>query len=162
MYYGSCSWNHIYQNSCVGSYVTGSVNYDVGMGNGWNAAEIIYVNANVLTDTWHQVVGTYNSSTSQFEIYVDGAYATGGLPANAPNTGDGPFSIGNTQDSSTYANYSGLMDEVRMSATLRGAAWHEFEYYNITEGDNELTFNAEEEPSSEGEGPAKHNFFFFF
>ncbi|MDD4628373.1 MAG: DUF2341 domain-containing protein [Candidatus Peribacteraceae bacterium] len=145
--YSGSIWHSEFAD-CDGQYETGSTTYDVAMGNGWDdGTDLIRSNSNVLDGNWHHVVGTYNSSSGEFEIYVDGSYTTSGTPSVAPNTGDGPFSIANTHDSSTYANYSGLMDEVRISASLRSAAWHKFEYNNISSGTNELTWASEESAS---------------
>ena len=40
--------------------------------------------------------------------------------------------------------WDGIIDEVRISSIARSAAWIKFEYYNINEADNELTWGGEE------------------
>ncbi len=90
-----------------------------------------YINA----DTWYHVVGVYdgyylriykNSSlvrqaaTGSFTLYHDGVHVYSGY------------------------QWNGLLDEVRISRTSRSADWIKFEYRNMNESDNELTWDAEE------------------
>jgi len=48
------------------------------------------------------------------------------------------------------ATWAGLLDEIRISDIERSDAWGKFEYYNMNEADNELTWAAEEsEPAGD-------------
>jgi len=54
--------------------------------------------------------------------------------------------------------WDGIIDEVRISSIARTAAWIKFEYYNMAEADNELTWWMEEYCSVEFADEAWHYF----
>ncbi len=87
--------------------------------------------------SWHHVVGTWSAPAgtsvdpSQFSLYVDGKQV--GNPSSvfvylgdtSPLTGSGGTLIG-----AGFGNYAGLLDEVRISTTVRSADWVATEYNN--------------------------------
>ena len=109
-------------------------------GGGYNKVQIrvlspprIYIDGNFASVTgnlpvaagqWHQVVHTYNATTSK--IYVDGQLDTSAnVTMNLPNPTK--MWIGGWYDS--YA-YVGDIDEVRVSKVARSADWIKLEYEN--------------------------------
>ena len=80
--------------------------------------------------------GTYDSSS--LYLYSNGA------SIGSASKGDHDVDNVSTVISGDGA-WDGLIDEVRISSTNRSADWIKFEYRNIAETDNELTWAAEEE-----------------
>ncbi len=65
---------------------------------------------NLTDDQWHHVVGVYDATDAEIQIFVDGVQegARGGVAAAAYGTNDRPFSIGNHYN----RGFNGLLDEV--------------------------------------------------
>jgi hypothetical protein len=89
---------------------------------------------------WHQTAGTYTGSNSYtgFKIYVDGA-DIGRDPGQDRNddasvgvTHSDPATIGarNWGAPNGEREWDGLLDELRVSNTVRGAAWIKANYHN--------------------------------
>ncbi len=96
------------------------------------------------TSTWHYAAGVFTSDTAR-AAYLDGA----GKGTNATSINFGPgldnTNIGRQQRGGSDDFFmSGLIDEVRISDSVRADEWVKFTYFNINEADNELTFGGEE------------------
>jgi len=91
---------------------------------------------------WNHTVGTFPATNSR-AAFLDGE----NKGTNATSKGViniDRLRIGVTADSTPWAYYSGIIDEVRISNIARSDDWIKFEAYNINEGDNELTWGNEE------------------
>jgi hypothetical protein len=104
-------------------------------------------------DEWHHIAAVWiNGGTC--DLYWDG------VAQSAAKEGIGnlfavsarPYRIGKFVDSDTRLWYGG-MDEVRVSATGRSAAWLAYEHSNIADADNAQTWGGEETPSVGGPFP---------
>ena len=97
-------------------------------------------------DAWHQVWGTFTDSTNARTIGVDGLQRDSDADEDNNFTADYTV-IGGVQGTTSSRHWGGEICEVRVTdgASGRSAAWMKFEYYNISESDNELTFGSEEE-----------------
>jgi hypothetical protein len=82
----------------------------------------------ISTGTWYHVAGTYDGDV--LRIYLNG---TSENPNSAPSTNmtttGGSFGIGRAVGD-TFAPYSGKLDEVRISSSVRSADWLATEYNN--------------------------------
>ena len=92
----------------------------------------------ITTNTWKHVVISWNGGTSQALAYINGVasasnpIATGGQTSVNAATGDQVFLIGNA-DTTNDANsrpFSGTINEVRFSNTVRSANWIAASYTN--------------------------------
>jgi hypothetical protein len=84
----------------------------------------------VSTGTWYHIVGVWDSSSNSLSLYVNGVLAgtqnfSGHTPD--PQTG-GDLEIANEYLNSFYL--SGIVDEPRVSTTVRSADWIKTEYSN--------------------------------
>ena len=98
----------------------------------------------VTLNAWNHVVGIINGATDM-TVYINGASTSGtysGTGGDMVNSADKPR-IGHAYDTSTY-EFTGKIDEVRISGIARTAAWIKFENYNMNENDQELTWGDEE------------------
>jgi hypothetical protein len=106
-------------------------------------------NANLQADTWYFIVVTYNG-TSNPKVYVNGVLCSGFWNTSQPwyaagpvalASGTDPVQIGGRMDSGEPDPHYGWIDDVRiLTGTVLPQAFAEFEYYNATEADHELTF----------------------
>ena len=85
-------------------------------------------------DSWHHVAITLGGGTKR--IYVDGAPDTMAT-ANAVNTNNIDVSFGQNAESVTGGKrfWNGAMDEIRISAATRDAAWIFAEHHTATDPD---------------------------
>lgn len=94
-------------------------------------------------NTWYYVGLTYDGTIYRpyFAGLPEGETVTdsSGIP-HATETVKIGTRVGATNDF-----FDGVIDEMRISSTPRAAGWIKFEYYNMNEADNELTFGEEEE-----------------
>jgi len=95
--------------------------------------------------TWYHVVGTWDGTTGY--IYVNGTQED----SDSQGTGTARFTTYTFRvGQASYSNWQGsdpldsIVDEIRVSDIARSADWIKFEYHNIAEADNELTFGSEE------------------
>lgn len=108
--------------------------------------------SDLVATTWQYVGGVYNDVDQR--VYFNGSLDSNG--SQNPFTysagiynGAAAFTVG-ANPSGTWG-WVGKISEVRISNTARSAAWVKFEYANMSEADNELTFNtAESEPAVGG------------
>jgi hypothetical protein len=97
---------------------------------------------------WYYVVARFNKdATDGVDIYINNTKNTGREddPTNVsdPNTTK-HLAFGSRQGDDPGSYWDGILDEVRISNTLRSVAWIKFEYYNMNEGDNEIELGSEE------------------
>ncbi len=130
---GKSNWssNREYRMRIDSGYLNWHVSPD-----GSNTSEIGSLDITGLaTNTWHQVVGTYDSTTDAQAIYVDGVlitsttYATSGLfdgPANFAIATSGDDGGGSDDD------FNGDLDEVRIASKALSSDWVTTEYNNFT------------------------------
>ena len=99
------------------------------------------------TLSWYYVTFTRsgNSTTGGYKAYKDGAY-TGQANTGAWTPPANAIYVGQRADNTGH-DFIGIVDEVRISNSVRGADWIKFEYYNMNESDNEISFGAEETPA---------------
>ena len=99
---------------------------------------------NVL-NSWHFVTGTYDKTgTNNLKIYVDGL--SDGTPINytaSLTTSGANTVIGTNVEGPTGRTANGSIDEVRISNIARPAEWIKFEYHNIVDTGNCLTFGSD-------------------
>jgi len=128
-------------NGNDGVPTTGPGGYGFGMGNGagdlgskltglygyvtWIDSGYTFPSAN----SWYHVVMVRSSGTVFF--YVNGAQ-TSNTNTSSPNTPSNVFTIGNELDPSNrpYRFFNGIIDEVRISNSVRSADWIKTEYNN--------------------------------
>src|ERR1039458_6069940 len=127
-------------NSCGSISGLASPAGKVMFGDDSNAIFIGVEGTTALNDNnWHHIVGTWTASSgssiaaSQFTVYVDGVKvgSPGTILAGAdssPVSGLGGTVMGYHQAWNEY--YDGLLDEVRISTTVRSADWVATEYNN--------------------------------
>ena len=104
------------------------------------------------TDTtkWYHIIYTYdgtidtNDGLDRVGVYVDGASESGSLGSSGTLGGiydsSSPLRLGVTTD--PIGLFNGSIDEVRISDIARSADWIKFEFRNVDEADNELTWGA--------------------
>jgi MSHA biogenesis protein MshQ len=95
-------------------------------------------------NTWHYCVGTFTNSTLR-EAYLDADIANKGtnVDAQTPVNQD-RVAIGGLITATPVAYFDGVLDEIRISDSVRSEAYIKFVWANINEGDNELTWASEE------------------
>ncbi len=76
---------------------------------------------------WHELSLTCNNTSHVVDFYVDGIYVSSGSITNAMIMNDGPIVLGYSGYSDWYVD--GKMDEVRISKTIRSAAWIKTEHH---------------------------------
>jgi len=110
--------------------------------------EVLGDTKNLTAGTWYYFTGVRDGNN--LRLYLNGA--SDADPTDITDYGDiddtGGFYLGADNSGGTKRYFDGLIDEVRISNIARSADWIKFEYYNIAEADNELTWGSEEEPAS--------------
>ena len=94
-------------------------------------------------DTWYHVAITFDSTTklAYFNGVMRGTATSGATAVNAATAcigGNGTWWLN---------QFSGLIDEVRLSSIARSAAWIAYEYANMNPAGGGLTWGAEETPT---------------
>jgi hypothetical protein len=82
----------------------------------------------VADNTWHKIDATMDNNTKAIALYVDGALNVSGTSASSASATTNNIYIGEYGGGGYY--YHGLLDEVRISNTLRSAGWIATEYNN--------------------------------
>ena len=110
------------------------------------AAQITYnASPSLLTaNAWNHVVVTRNGAT--VKIYLNGAEVTYGNQATHINpAAQNENTLIGRYSTATSNTVSGILDEFRiLSTTVLAASWIKWEYNNIFQTNNELTWGAEE------------------
>ncbi|MDD4287309.1 MAG: DUF2341 domain-containing protein, partial [Candidatus Peribacteraceae bacterium] len=116
---------------------------------GWNVNRA-YVTFDWTSNTsWHYVVGRYDGSN--VKINLDASAGTSDAYSGSISDTATYFTMGAGQysDGASVDYYPPItLDEVRISAVARSDAWVKFEYYNINESDQEVSWAAEESANS--------------
>lgn len=102
----------------------------------------------IVDGTWHQLVAVFASSISR-KIYLDGAFKVENTTNVNPVGNHDSWCMGREHDPSPGRYYVGDADEVRITDDVRTLNEIKFEYHNISEADNELTWSAEEAEDGE-------------
>jgi hypothetical protein len=82
----------------------------------------------VANNAWHKIDVTMDNNSKALAIYVDGVLNVSGTSASSASTTNNNLYIG--EYGGGGYNYQGLLDEVRISNTIRSAAWIATEYNN--------------------------------
>jgi hypothetical protein len=83
------------------------------------------------TGTWYHVAALVPAGTGNLTLYVNGVLvATGDVKTGTVLNTTNPLTIGN--DDSYNIGFDGLIDEVRISSSLRTAGWLSTQYKNIS------------------------------
>ena len=104
---------------------------------------VVYTGYYFTDDNWHHIVVSFDRS-GYGTTYVDG------VPVDYENISGGAAQDWRSAEQFIMGSCYGLeysdatLDEVRISQALRTAAWVKFEYRNMAEADNELTWGAQE------------------
>ncbi len=96
-------------------------------------------------DQWHYIAatGTGGGAADVGKMYQEGVNDTGlSDDVEAGNHPDRKLTFASNENGASAT--ACLIDEVRISNIVRTADWIKFEYRNITEADNELTWGSEE------------------
>jgi len=96
--------------------------------------------ATVSASSFAHLVGT--KSGTSYNIYINGSVSNGTL---SNDTGyDSYYTIGGGKGQQTSKEFLGIIDEVRISTIARSADWIKFEYRNMSDAGNNLTFASQE------------------
>ena len=113
---GSMGWE-------LGLKALGSNDYVVfrGSNNGTSTQEVRSNSVAISTNTWYHVAATYNKGTVRFYFNGEakGSASISGSTAADLFTTTAPLRIGKTDTSSTTQEFTGLVDEVRLSQIIR-------------------------------------------
>ena len=95
---------------------------------------------------WNHVVLVYDgvnpTAASSYTLYLNGVSQPFSDQGALWNTTSNFNALGTDTGGGDYVN--GNLDEVRISTAARSAGWINFEYHNIADSGNDLTFNTEE------------------
>lgn len=109
------------------------------------------------TGTAYLLHGTHHAGDDLVGVSVNGgALDTASLSGGLYNPNNSLMQIGAFRNFDSNQRYwDGLIEEVRFRKSYLSAAWRKFEYHNIFEADNELTFSSEETEGGGGAGAAR-------
>lgn len=116
-----------------------------------NVVQTAYVTSSdpIGDNDWHYI--TVEQDGVSANIYIDGAEpAAGGTNSNYWTNHLSGYELHLGLAVWSF-EHEGCLEEMRFSSTDRGLDWHKFEYYNMNEADNELTWAGEEEAPANGE-----------
>lgn len=97
-------------------------------------------------DTSYHVAVTYDTDGS-WVFYINGSSSGNGL---SDNTFDHDIHSIGRKSTEEAEDFNGLIEELRIASSIRSADWIDFAYHNIYEGDNELTWGAEQAADGDG------------
>ncbi len=98
------------------------------------------------TGAWHTVAANIDVPGGKVDFYLDGTLSES-LPASLPgNTWPQVLSIGRQSFGAATFLFSGVLDEVRISSTLRSADYFSFVHSNITAGSTPTVGSEESQP----------------
>jgi hypothetical protein len=124
----------------VGRIAANKVGAYIFLNGSWRGFGFAYT---LSTSAWTHLILTYNNVTGDAMLYVNGTlYSTINQAGNYSITRTNAINCIGGYSGSLY--FSGIIDEARVSAVVRTAAWNKFEYYNINSATNELTWSAYE------------------
>ena len=109
-----------------------------------NSSNYNAIDSSVLSSGWHYITGTWNASSPK--IFIDGVPnsatpVTQGSLTTITTNNDSAIGSGGDSDSHYF---KGPIDEVRVSDIARSDSWIKFEYHNMSDSGNNLTFSGQE------------------
>jgi hypothetical protein len=103
--------------------------------------DVVGNSSGTVNDTAWNHVGVTHTSGGAYIFYIAGAASGSGTNDLTPFV-HGTHMIGSSRAS--VEPFDGKIDEVRISSSILTADWIKFEYHNMYEADNELTWGSEE------------------
>lgn len=99
----------------------------------------------VADGAWHYIAATYNAGTQTINLYIDGSASNGStfgtIPSAITDSGTNPdFALNHTG----LGNYSGSLDEIQISASVRNADWYTAFWNNTKASSTFLTIGSEQ------------------
>lgn len=127
--------------------------YHLGINSSKKARFILYkdrnnykgIDSSVLTSGWHQITGVWTGTAAK--IFIDGqensaTAVSRGTVSSITTTTSTKIGLDTTSGGHYF---KGPIDDVRVSDLIRSADWIHFEYHNILDVGNNLTFENQEE-----------------
>ena len=126
---------------CLRIWASGRILFSKYDGSSWMT--LAPAGINVSDNDWHYIVGCQN--TSGCYLYLDGNLIDSNTNTNPVDYGLGDtIEIGRHGDGSTGYNFTGIIDEVRISRIGRSDAWIATEYENQANSDQFYTIGNKE------------------
>ena len=97
------------------------------------------------TTNWYHIVSVFPANSTKddsIKMYYNGVLQTNTNTGTALNTVKTEFKIGGLATYTSGLYFTGYVDEVRISNIARSADWIKFEYYNMNDSDQDLTWSA--------------------
>ena len=120
------------------------------MKNSAGTDQVIRSSSALAVGTWYHIAAVYDGT--QMLLYFNGLQS--GTPITMTPLSDSLAEADIGAHSGHDQNWNGNIDEVRISSATRTAAWIKFEYYNMGEADNELTWSDSTAPTVSTLSPA--------
>jgi RHS repeat-associated protein len=117
----------------------------------WNDNDFVASSNSAINQTWQYIAMTYDGSlgSNNLKLYVNDSLEAQDNEANNNINETRAWQIG-THGANSY-DWVGDVDEFRICSETLSADWIKFEYRNMAEADNELTWSAEEEAPESSE-----------
>lgn len=104
-------------------------------------SQIFEAGTQLSSATWYHIGVTYNTGGA-YVAYLNGE--SDGSGTNDVSADYGTHIIGAWNSGSESDAFDGIIDELRISSSIRNGDWIRFEFRNVNESDNELTWSGEE------------------
>jgi hypothetical protein len=109
-----------------------------------SSSRYLGIDSSVLTSGWHYISGVWDGTNTK--IFIDGTEnsqtpVSQGTVSSITTTNDTNIGLDDTSDGHYF---KGPIDEVRVSNFVRPSDWIKFEYHNIADTGNNLTFANQE------------------
>lgn len=131
-----------------GGYVFGLTLQSAGYLELWTGGSNAYRGINYTTscggtcfNAWHHISATNDGSYTR--MYIDGTLVGSPIAQTAATAASADRHIGRGTNTGSGLYNSSHLDELRIAATARSAAWIKFEYNNMNSVDNELTIGSQ-------------------
>jgi hypothetical protein len=95
----------------------------------FNVNDLSTINNTILANTWYHIVCTYNTSSRQRQIYVNGSLSASDISASSPTCSSGSFKIGYISTITGY-NFIGNLDDFRVYNKILSSQ-EIYDLYNI-------------------------------
>jgi hypothetical protein len=106
----------------------GTANQELTLQNLGTNSPALTTSVPVADNTWHKIDATIDNGSRAIALYVDGVLNVAGTSASSATTTTNDLFIGRYGNGGYF--YHGLIDELRISNTLRSAGWIGTEYNN--------------------------------
>jgi hypothetical protein len=120
----------------------GTPNQELTLQNLGTNSPAITTSVAVADNTWHKIDATIDNSSRAIALYVDGVLNVAGTSASSATITSNDLFLGRYGNGGYF--YHGLIDELRISNTLRSAGWIGTEYNNQSAPATFLSEGAEE------------------